>query len=236
MFKFSDLFYPINYSCYVCGMDVFDNPYFICDDCKKNLPYLEGKICIHCGEPLVSDGNYCKRCKGKVFIIDRAFAPFIYKDNAVSLVYNLKYNSKKYVAKCMAKFMADYFKKSKLYADYIIPVPLCDKRFKQRGYNQSEELAKEISKLLNINIKLDCLKRVKETPTQTNLDYSERQINLKDAFKVYKSKCLNDKTILLIDDVYTTGATTKECARVLKNAGANCVYVLTFAHTVIKDD
>ena len=228
--------FPENYSCYVCDRDVFNNPYYICDVCKKTLPYNADRTCLHCGEPLITEGNYCKRCKGKKFIVDRAVAPFLYTNELAYLIHSLKYNGKKYIAKCLAKFMADYVINQNLFGNVIIPIPLCDKRFKQRGFNQSELLANEIGKILNLPVNTVSLKRIKETPTQTELDFIERQKNIKDAFRVYKPKLIRGKSIFLIDDVYTTGATTNECARVLKDAGASCVYVLTAAHTILKKD
>lgn len=234
--KLDELFYPEGYCCLVCDRDIFNNPYVICDRCFKRLPFTNSRVCLHCGDLLVSDGDYCKRCKGKKFIYERAIAPFLYKDDISTLIFGLKYDNKKYIAKSLAKFMADCYLHNKFYADVIIPVPLCNKRMKQRGYNQSELLATEISKILDIPINLDCLKRVKETPTQTKLDYIDRQNNMVDAFKVYNSKNIKDKVVLIIDDVFTTGATVTECSKTLTNAGAKMVYVLTCAHTVLKKD
>ena len=233
MLNILKLFFPDNYSCLVCSRDIFNNPYLICEVCNKMLPTIKQRICLHCGEPLVSEGNYCKRCKGTKFFVDRAISPFYYDGDIINIIYDLKYNGKKYTGKCLAKYMADCFIKSKLYADVIIPVPLCEERFKQRGYNQSEILGEELSKLTGIKMNVNILKRIKQTPTQTNLTYIERQKNLKDAFKAYKIKYIKDKTVLLIDDVYTTGATLKECAKVLKSAGVKCVYALTAAHTLL---
>lgn len=228
--------FPENYSCLICDRDVFNNPYCICKNCFDALPFMTERVCLHCGDPLVSDGDYCKRCKGKKFIFDRAFAPFIYKNEIRSLIFDLKYNNKKYIAKYLAKFMADIIIKNKIYVDTIIPVPLCDKRLKSRGYNQSELLAKEISNMLNISLNTESLKRVKETPTQTKLDFIDRQMNMKDAFKVYKPKLIKDKAVLLIDDIYTTGATILECSKVLRKAGVKAIYCLTCAHTILTDD
>lgn len=226
--------FPENYSCYICDRDIFDSKYLICEQCLKNLPFNNGRVCLHCGDVLVSDGDYCKRCKGKKFIYDRAISTFLYKNEICKLIADLKYNNKKYISKCFGKFMSESFLKNKLYADVIIPVPLCEKRFKLRGYNQSELLANEISKIIKVKVNTNCLKRVKETPTQTKLDFLSRQENIKDAFKVYKSKYLKDKTVLLVDDVYTTGATITECSKILKNSGVKTIYVLTCAHTVLK--
>ena len=234
MRKLFNLLFPEDYSCLICSQDIFYNKYSICKNCEKHLPYLTGRLCLRCSEPLVSLGNYCKNCKSKKIIVDKAIAPFYYKDSIASLIMDLKYNNKKYTAKSMAMYMADCFNNNHLFADYIVPVPICEKRLKQRGFNQSEEIANELSKLLKMKVKTEVLKRVKETPTQTNLDYHERQVNLKDAFKAYKPKLIKDKTVLIIDDVYTTGATVTECSKELKSAGAKCVYVLTFARTELK--
>ncbi len=234
--KLIKLIFPDNYACFICGEDVFNNKHIVCDHCIKTLPYLTGKLCLHCGEPLIADGNYCKRCKGKKFLYDRAISPFKYTDEIKNLIIGLKYNNKKYNAKCLASFMADCFNATSLYADVIIPVPLCESRLKQRKYNQAEVLANEVSKHLNKKLLTNILFRVKETPSQTNLDFMERKKNLKDAFKVKGSKKpIKDKFVLLIDDVFTTGATTTECAKALKKAGAKVVYVLTASHTVLKD-
>lgn len=230
------LIYPDNYSCYICGNDVFDNPHLVCDDCLKTLPFLTGNLCNHCSEPIKSEGNYCKRCKGKKFIFDKALAPFSYKDEIKNLILGLKYKNKKFNAKCLASFMSDLILKNNITADVIITVPLCSKRLKKRGYNQSLLLAKEISKSVKVDVREDILMRVKETPTQTNLDYAERQDNLKDAFKIRNSKLIKNKVVLLIDDVYTTGATVRECSKVLKKAGVSKIYVITVAHTLLDNE
>lgn len=237
MFKrIFNLMFPENYSCLCCGMDVFDNPYVICDDCKKDLPFLTGNICVRCGEPFGADGMVCKRCKKKTHAYDRAIAPFEYSDKIRSLIIGLKYEKKKYQAKALARFMADEFVKSKLYANVIIPVPLCEKRLKSRGYNQSKLIADELSRHTSIKVMDNVLIRVKETPKQAELNYAERQTNMRDAFKVKNKKLVKDKFVLLVDDVYTTGATVGECARMLKLAGAKAVYVLTAAHTLIHEE
>ena len=231
--KFDRLFkilFPENYTCVICGDDVF-NKYSICKHCIKALPYLTGKICLHCSDPLVSLGDYCKRCKGRTFFYDRAIAPFVYEGEIQKLVHSFKFSNKRYLCKSFAIFMADKFKAEKLYADIVVPVPLCDKRLKQRGYNQSKLLAIEFSKLTNVPLSPDVLKRIKETPNQTSLNFLERQTNLIGAFKVKNKKQVAGKSIVLIDDVFTTGATVTECAKMLKSAGASSVYVVTLAHT-----
>jgi len=132
--------------------------------------------------------------------------------------------------------MAQTFKQHNIKCDLIIPVPLCEKRAKERGYNQAELLAHVVSKKVNLEMNNKILLRIKQTPTQVNLSHYERNQNMIDAFKVNNKKVIKGKTILLIDDVYTTGATIQECAKTLIIAGAKKVYALTAAHTILKND
>lgn len=232
--KIIEMLFPEGFTCICCGDEIFDGKYQMCSGCYSSLHLLEGRLCLHCSDPLLSDGNYCKRCKGRKFFYDRAVSPFVFEGNAANLIHGLKYNNRKYLAKPLSKFMVEKFLLERLYADIVIPVPLCKKRLKERGYNQSFLLAKEICKTLGLPLH-DNLIRVKETPSQTSLDFIERQKNLKDAFKVNNKKEIKDKSVLLIDDVFTTGATARECSIALKNAGAKSVYVLTIAHTIKKE-
>ena len=228
--KLLKMLFPEKYTCVICDDEVF-NKYSICKSCLKSLEYLTGKTCIHCSDPLISMGDYCKRCKGKVFYYDRAIAPFVFDGKIKGIIHGLKYGNKKYLAEPLAIFMADKYTNEKLFADLIIPVPLCSRRLNERGYNQSLLLANAFGKIKKIKVDADAFIRIKETPPQTNLDFMERQSNLVNAFKVFNKKLVKGKSILLIDDVFTTGATATECAKMLKKAGASCVYVLTVAHT-----
>lgn len=233
--RITNIIYPTGFSCINCSKEIFDNDYLICNICKKSLIFLSGKLCLHCGDPIPS-GNYCLRCKGKKFYCDKIISPFEYDGIVKKFVLNLKYSNKKYYSQSLAKYMADAFNKEILPCDIITCIPLCEKRLKQRGYNQSELLAINFAKFLNIESNFDILKRVKETPTQTNLNYSERRKNMIGAFKVINKKLIKDKVIVLIDDVYTTGATITECAKTLKEAGARAVYGVTAAHTIFKNN
>lgn len=230
--KILDLLFPKGYSCIVCSEEIFDSPYGICKSCEKKLPYLKGNLCLHCSDYVLGAGYYCKRCKGKKFICDRAIAPFEYSGIAKKLILGLKYSNKKYYAEFIAKFIADCITENKLVFDYIVAVPLCEKRLKSRGYNQAFLLAQQISKILNKPLLENVLIRVKETPTQTVLNKQERLLNMKDAFKVKNKKLIKGKTILIVDDVYTTGATIDSCSKVLKDGGAMAVYCVTVGHTI----
>ena len=113
--------------------------------------------------------------------------------------------------------------------DVMIPVPLHPKRKRQRGFNQAQLIAKELSRLKRIEIVEECLVKTKNTPPQTQLDEDQREKNVSEAFGINKGDQIREKVVLLVDDVYTTGATLRECSAVLKEAGAKEVRAITLA-------
>lgn len=226
--------FPTGYSCMNCGCEIFDTKTYLCADCEKSLPFLKGNLCLHCNEPITGSGKYCLHCKGKKFECGKIISPFEYDGIVKKFIVGLKYENKKYFADCLSTFMATSFLKELLPCDIVTCVPLCDKRFKERGYNQADILASQFANKINIEYNPNLLKRVKDTPTQTKLSQTDRKKNMIDAFKVVDKKLVKDKIIVLVDDVYTTGATTSECAKKLNKAGAKCVYAVTAGHTLLK--
>lgn len=113
--------------------------------------------------------------------------------------------------------------------DILIPIPLAKKRQKERGFNQSEEIGKELSKFLKIPLVNNALIKVRETLPQVELSGKEREENIKGAFWCRDENMVKNKTIFLVDDVFTTGSTMEEAARVLKEAGAKKVWGITVA-------
>ncbi len=113
--------------------------------------------------------------------------------------------------------------------DTIIPVPISKKRRKERGYNQSELIAKEIAKNLGIEYNTDCLFKVKNIVEQSKLNKEERQKNIQGVYELHKQNRLQNKKILLIDDIYTTGSTVNECCKILKQASPKQIEVFTLA-------
>lgn len=223
--------YPTIGCCALCCNEIFDDDLLICDKCKIRLPYILGTKCLHCSEPIPS-GKYCLRCKGLKFECDKIISPFSYDDIIKSMVLGLKYHDKKQHAYMLGRYMAMCFVDEMLPCDYITCVPLCAKRFKERGYNQAELIAEVFASYLNMPLCKDMLIRVKETITQTELNGEERRANMKGAFKVVNKEDVKDKIIVIVDDVYTTGATVNECAVALKSAGAKAVYAVTASHTI----
>ncbi len=226
-----DFVLPDNLECIFCGKEIGDkNEYSTCEKCYDKF-LNKGKVCEKCGEFIFSKSKYCLSCKKRVsytYVIARA--PFVYTGETKKVVYKLKYQGGRYLAKYMAQFMALEYQNMNVECDLIVPVPIHKTKLKARGYNQAQLLGEELSKLIYVPINQDLIKE-KPTKTQTALTKEKRQENLSGTFNVLNNENLFNKTILLVDDVFTTGATVEECSRMLLKEGANKVYALTFAHT-----
>lgn len=143
-------------------------------------------------------------------------------------IHYLKYNNRKAVAAVLSKILADGFQRFNLSADVIVPVPLHPARLRNRGYNQSELLARELGHLLDIPVNSSTLKRIRNTKSQMELGADERHRNVMNAF-VCRDEKLSGQKVLLIDDVCTTGSTLDACADALKHGGVASVWGLTLA-------
>ncbi len=194
------------------------------NEALNDLFFPKDESCVLCGE--LSADLICKKCQKELLRYEykNGNAVYYYGGIAEKTVKGLKFNQKTYLAPIMAELM-----KEKAFAsefDYIVPVPLFYLRKLSRGYNQSALIAKYICK----ERFLEPLKRIRYTKKQTKLTGTERIENVKDAFAVKKDyvEKISGKRILLIDDVYTTGSTSKECVTALKKCGVEDVRVLTF--------
>lgn len=152
----------------------------------------------------------------------------LYEGAAREMVHKLKYNGKTSIALSMAGMMFDVIKRERPEFDIIVPVPVHKKRITKRGYNQSYLISTELSNLTGKPC-MDILKRIKDTPSQILFNVEDRWYNVKDAFICTSN--LNGKSVLLVDDVVTTGATVSFCSGCLKNSGASKVAVMSFART-----
>lgn len=187
--------------------------------------------CPICDEVVQKEG-FCPSCASKVIRAgfmgsERIFAVYKY-DVVASAIYGLKYKGKMAVGRTLGKLL--WAETETLLGewkpDYILPVPLHKNRLKKRGFNQSEVLCEEISKQLQIPILPDLVIRCRDTRPMKDLNVRERQNNLKKAFKIGQND-VKLKTILIVDDIYTTGTTTDEISKLLLKAGAAKTYVLT---------
>ena len=182
-----------------------------------------------CGKRLNKEETACYDCNRKHHGFIRNYSVFEYPVIRESL-YRFKYKGRAEYARYYAEvaYRLHGEKLHLLQADAIIPVPLHKNRYRKRGYNQAEEFAKELSLLLNVPVKRDLVKRVKSTKALKNLDVAGRQNNLKKAFLIMQND-VKLKTIILVDDIYTTGATLDEISRVCKESGVENIYSLTVA-------
>ena len=224
--KVIDLVYPVR--CPVCD-DAAPYGEKICLSCMKSLKALKYPWCEKCGKKLNSGTGICGDCQRNRHVYERCRSVFEYPCIS-SAVYRFKYLGRReysyFFADSSVKILGDYLAKAN--PDIITAVPLSKGKMLKRGYNQAGDYAAELSKLVNIPFCPDAIKRVRNTAPMKLLSPSERQKNLKNAFKSGQN-VVKSKRILLIDDIYTTGATMDECAKVLLEAGAESVYCMTLA-------
>ncbi|MBR2908872.1 MAG: ComF family protein [Clostridia bacterium] len=219
-------------ACICCGKECDgDNEYKLCKDCMDVIPFTKDNYCLRCGEIIKGDYDYCIKCKDRDFEFDYARSVFAYTELTAPIIFRFKYNGLRSYVYPLTKLLRDYFSTSDLIADSVVFVPMPEKRQKERGYNQSFELAKEFCKLTGLEL-LEVLERTKDNVKQATLNAKERSENIKGSFKVIDKNKVKDRELLIIDDVMTTGSTANECAKVLMKAGARNVQVLTLAKTV----
>jgi len=217
---------------------------YLCDDCRALLEISEFNYCLCNSKPQRLPPNSklgkCNRCQDKR--LSGLFFALPYKERALTrkLIYQFKYQPYlKDLAKTLAGILIEHFVLSGKNTDEVwnngilVPIPLDKKKIKIRGYNQSEELAKELSMVLQIPIISDVLIKTKSTKPQMELKKEEREKNLRGAFTIKNSttdeSILLDKKVFLVDDVYTTGSTMEECATVLRDSGAKSVWGIALA-------
>ena len=198
------------------------------------LQFIEKPFCKKCSIPFSfeSDENViCGRCLDEDPFYDESRAAVVYNDASRRVILNFKFNDKTHYVHTFVPWMLRAGKELIEQSDYIIPVPLHPKKIRMRKFNQSALLAQAIAKKTNVKYLPDGLIRTRHTIPQKGLNKKQRLENISGAFEIsdnYLDK-LAHKNILIIDDIFTTGATLNECARILKNAGSCKVSVLTIA-------
>lgn len=207
--------------CAICGR--VTGSAAVCPTCETALPVVKPPVCRVCGR----EKKYCV-CGNRRFAFDRCVTPFYYEDGAKKGVLRLKFGGKTDAASVFAAYAADIVQKE--YAgipfDFITAVPLARREAKKRGFNQSEELARALSKKLGIKY-CNALRKPMDIKPQRRCSASERWENVAGAFEAEGQAA--GKTVLLVDDIITTGATLHECAKALKQAGAAGVYCAAIA-------
>ena len=200
----------------------------ICPTCCHSLPRVIPPLCPRCGQPQ-ANGILCSKCSSRPAEIDGIRSPFRFDGLARQAIHQLKYNNLRTLATPLSRQLDNYITKNPVPGEVLVPVPLHDKRLRQRGYNQSALLARQLSKLTDMPMLNDCLVRQKYAhPQAMTASAAERETNVARAFSCRHSRLL-DKQVLLIDDVATSGATLNACAAALKAAGATSVWGLVLA-------
>ena len=219
----ADLIYPP--VCPVCNDIVSVRHRDICPECEKKLTFIGDSYCMKCGKPVEEYEEYCGDCRRLLHMYDEGRAALVYDLYMSRSIYRFKYAGKQEFARFYARIMYERLgdKMKSWRADAIIPIPVHKKRLRKRGYNQAGLIARELSKRLGIPVREDIVTRCTATKAQKNLGAGERQNNLKKAFKVTGNVVKLD-TVLVIDDIYTTGATVDAMAGCLKGAGVRKVY------------
>ena len=199
-----------------------------CPACRNRLSYVEEPYCMKCGKPVDEDEEYCHDCESIRHFYDEGRAALIYDEYASKSIYRFKYNGKREFAPFYAKVIYDRLgrKIRSWNADAIVPVPIHRSKLKKRGYNQAYLIAKELSKRVGIPVNDALVVRTSATGAQKELGAAARQNNLKKAFKVAQNVVELD-TVIVVDDIYTTGATVDAMARCLKDAGVGKVYYVS---------
>lgn len=204
----------------------------LCTGCWNGVPFISQPMCACCGSPLefaVDDTTLCGECLRQHPPFSRARSAFVYNDASRTLVLKLKYQDEMYLAPIFAGWMASAGAELVRASDAIVPVPLHYWRMMSRRYNQSLLLARGLSKHTGLPLLADTLRRTRHTRQQKGLTRAQREKNVQGAFSVLGAEAIKGKTILLVDDVITTGATLDACTQALLKAGAAQVNVLTLA-------
>lgn len=220
--------------CPGCGL-IVEDPHRFCLDCWQELTFLGEPCCTRCGLPFEHDGGgevECGGCIAEPPAFDRLRAAVAYGEIARKVALKLKYSGRPAVAETLAAFMHRHLMLSP--DALLVPVPLHRWRIWKRGYNQSALIASALSRRSGIPAELDLIERVKATPPLKGLGRRERALAVRGAFRMSGAakERVKGRTVILVDDVFTSGATANACAKVLKRGGAVEVNILCWARVV----
>lgn len=240
-----DLVYPPGLYCISCGkITDASRTYGLCNDCMEAVNWASANHCKKCGRPLsdTDPGPLCFGCSAversaQPYAFDRGYACAGYGAAEQALIFAFKYGRQSHIGDVLGEILHD--RMSAEYGadelagmyDILLPVPIHKDKKKKRGFNQAELMAKSFAKRSGICCESDAVTRTKKTKAMKALSPDERRANVQSAFELRERKkaIIQGSSILLIDDIFTTGATINEIARILKAAGATRVDFLTFA-------
>jgi len=224
-------------TCAGCGkINVLDAGFW-CGQCREGLSIIGSPLCPRCGRPFPdapeSTDHLCGECLESAFHFDTARSAVIHAGIVRDRIHQYKFGGRLHWLPAFVELCESAYAGWRIETpDLIMPVPLHLKRLKERGFNQSGLLSKELGRRLNVRISFDTLMRTVWTQPQTRLDRADRLKNVRGAFAVSDPAKVRDRAILVVDDVFTTGETLSECARTLKKAGAARVHALTITRAL----
>jgi len=239
--QFIDLIYPPR--CPICGEFLghtgrnSDRPGFpVCMSCMNDFTKVNHPCCSVCSRPFeswVEDDHPCETCMRKWPFYSRVIVPYLYEGTLMTAVHQFKYGGKDHLAKSLGPLLALFTAEQFGGKDglLVMPVPLHPKRLRERGFNQSLLLARYVAAQLDAELDFLSLRRIRYTQPQTGLKRDERRKNVRKAFGLTDSNGVKGRTVILVDDVATTGNTLNECAGTLRRAGADNVYCAVLART-----
>lgn len=235
--RFIDLILPPR--CIVSG-EIVDGQGMLSPKAWGELNFITNPQCNRCGYPFdfdmgeVSEGNVCAVCLKNPPIFDKARAALIYDDASRNIILSFKHGDQTQSVPSFIPWLNNAGRDILTRADYLVPVPLHRFRILRRRFNQAGLMATYLSKDTKIPVILDAVKRVRATVTQGHLQANQRKKNVKNAFVINPKRlqAIRNKHIVLIDDVFTTGATVNECTKILLKNGAASVNILTLARVV----
>lgn len=231
---FVNLFYPLHCPACGCALDAM-NREGICGTCAGRIKRTPRPYCNSCGRPVNHEDAVCPECRKMTLHFDRAYSACLYEDVLKELIHTLKYGGGASCAKFLSGLMIDFLRRNEEIlngADIVTFVPLDSKRLRERGFNQSKIFAREIGLAFGLPV-MDTLKKARRTKNQNELPREERLTNLKGAFRARPGRDIKGRTVLLVDDVMTTGATLSECAVTLNAVGAGKVRCFTLARGAV---
>jgi ComF family protein len=206
----------------------------LCDECSEAVPRLAPPFCSVCAQPYsgeLASAFRCENCGGRRFAFEFAVSAYLSRGIVRRLIHGFKYDRRYDFRHQLGEWLGEAFRDPRLVAappDLLVPVPLHPTRRRERSFNQALELARIAGARTGIPVR-DCLRRVRYTSTQTRLDRVARIENLRGTFELRHDGDVKDQSVVLIDDVFTTGSTADECARVLRRCGAANVRVAAVA-------
>jgi competence protein ComFC len=207
---------------------------YVCVDCRADVRFIEAPFCDCCGLPFegeISGTFECSNCREMELHFASARSAVMARGSVLKAIHGYKYDGhlwfEEFLADLFLRGANDWFRERS--PDALVPVPLFPVKERERGFNQAERLARRLGTAVNVPVRSDLLKRILPTPSQTHLSRTQRAENMRNAFALRRDERLSAASYVLIDDVFTTGATTSACAKLLLKAGAARVVVWTVA-------